>query len=221
MNGKKNNKNTKKFCKICQDAGKSELEYTSHYSRETPDPKSKVVCPTLIAQDCRYCFKKGHTVKYCPTIKQNEKYKRRNEAFDKYNQQKISATESKGKTKETAKNIFAALCDDEESDSSDEKEEFPTITEQVAIPEQAPAATISRNYAEVAAKMPEIETPVAKADPVPIQKKAQETYRSKWAALESDDEEDDYEEEDDDAYLQRCDDSYSEEVVAQVGDDDW
>jgi len=216
-----NNKNTKKFCKICQDAGKTELEYTSHYARETPDPKSKVVCPTLLAQDCRYCFKKGHTVKYCPTIKQNEKYKRRNEAFEKYNQQKISAAESKGKSKETAKNIFAALCDDEESDSSDEKEEFPTITEQVAIPEQAPAATISLNYAQVAAKMPEIETPVAKADPAPIQKKAQETYRSKWAALESDDEEDDYEEEDDDAYLQRCDDYYSEEVVAQVGDDDW
>ena len=59
-----------KFCKVCQDAGKPEAEYKSHFTRQSKDPNSAVVCPTLLALECRYCFKSGHTVKYCPTLKQ-------------------------------------------------------------------------------------------------------------------------------------------------------
>ena len=62
-----------KYCKVCHDAGKSESEYRSHFIRETRDPNSKILCPTLLAMECRHCFKKGHTVKYCPTIKKFEK----------------------------------------------------------------------------------------------------------------------------------------------------
>jgi len=59
-----------KYCKVCQDAGKPEAEYKSHFTRQSKDPNSTVVCPTLLALECRYCFKSGHTVKYCPTLKQ-------------------------------------------------------------------------------------------------------------------------------------------------------
>ena len=63
-----NKKGGGKFCKICKDTGKSHDEYTNHYVRETPDPNSKVVCPTLISAVCRYCKEGGHTVKHCPKI---------------------------------------------------------------------------------------------------------------------------------------------------------
>ena len=57
-----------KFCKICKDIGKTIDEYTSHYVRESPNPNSRVVCPTLNAAVCRYCKDAGHTVKHCPKI---------------------------------------------------------------------------------------------------------------------------------------------------------
>lgn len=58
-----------KYCKVCHDTGKDEKTYTSHYVRETPDPTSRIVCPTLLSMECKYCYKKGHTVKFCKVIK--------------------------------------------------------------------------------------------------------------------------------------------------------
>ena len=55
----------KPFCKVCQDAGKSESEYTSHFVKDVPGPKGKVVCPTLLSQACRICNETGHTSSYC------------------------------------------------------------------------------------------------------------------------------------------------------------
>lgn len=57
----------KSFCKVCQDAGKPESIYTSHNVRQTQDKNSPVTCPTLLAQECRVCFKRGHSSKYCPS----------------------------------------------------------------------------------------------------------------------------------------------------------
>lgn len=56
----------KSFCKVCQDAGKPESVYTNHNVRQSQDKNSPVTCPTLLAQECRNCFKKGHSSKYCP-----------------------------------------------------------------------------------------------------------------------------------------------------------
>ena len=61
----------KPFCKVCHDAGKPEVIYTSHYVRASPAPDAPVVCPTLLAQPCRYCNLPGHTVKYCPSLPTN------------------------------------------------------------------------------------------------------------------------------------------------------
>jgi hypothetical protein len=66
-----NANNAKKpFCKVCFDAGKAD---TAHFIRKTPDPKSQVTCPTLLALECRYCLQHGHTVKYCTVLKQQDK----------------------------------------------------------------------------------------------------------------------------------------------------
>ena len=64
------NMNKKSFCKVYQDAGKSEKEFTSHGLK---NEKGVVICPTLLDQNCRYCNKRGHTVKYCPTLEKNKK----------------------------------------------------------------------------------------------------------------------------------------------------
>lgn len=53
-------------CKVCRDAGRPESVYTSHYVK---DRSGNVICPTLLNQECRYCFKKGHTVKFCQAVK--------------------------------------------------------------------------------------------------------------------------------------------------------
>ena len=60
---------TKMFCKVCKDAGKKEADYTSHWVRDAPGPKGKVVCPTLLSTQCKYCKKYGHIIKFCPKLK--------------------------------------------------------------------------------------------------------------------------------------------------------
>jgi len=68
--------NKSPFCGVCYKAGKTKDVYTNHWTRETPDPKSKVTCPTILNTVCKYCKEKGHTMKYCKIL--NEK-KARNE----------------------------------------------------------------------------------------------------------------------------------------------
>lgn len=49
-------------CPHCRNLG---LPF-EHWLRESPDPTSKVVCPVLLATECRYCRQLGHTVRSCP-----------------------------------------------------------------------------------------------------------------------------------------------------------
>ena len=57
------------FCKVCKDAGRSVSEYTSHFVKDQPGPFGRVVCPTLLNQECRICHAKGHTSSYCTQYK--------------------------------------------------------------------------------------------------------------------------------------------------------
>jgi hypothetical protein len=61
-----NNMSTSTFCPVCKSSGKSEEVYTSHFVKDKPN--GKVVCPTLLAQECNYCHEKGHTPKHCPKL---------------------------------------------------------------------------------------------------------------------------------------------------------
>lgn len=65
---------TTPYCKTCHKAGKSYHEYTNHWTRETPEKDSNIVCPVILNTVCNYCKEKGHWVKYCPqlSIKQTE-----------------------------------------------------------------------------------------------------------------------------------------------------
>lgn len=91
------------YCKVCHDSGKDESIYTSHFVRETTDPNSKIVCPTLISLQCRYCSKSGHTVKYCKEIKKKMEQK---------NIKKCAPTETL--VVSPIANIFSVLENDDE-----------------------------------------------------------------------------------------------------------
>ena len=76
--------NKKPFCKVCRDAGKPESEYTSHFVKDQPGPNGKVICPTLLNQDCRICGKSGHTSSYCSQYRRpvaREEQPRREERY--------------------------------------------------------------------------------------------------------------------------------------------
>ena len=110
----------KPFCKVCQDAGKPESEYTSHYVRSLPDQNgnTKVTCPTLNNTECRYCYKLGHTTKFCPVITENSKrYKR-----DDIKKQEKPIEKAPQKKKNTSFDLLSI-----DSDNEEEEEDFPVV----------------------------------------------------------------------------------------------
>jgi hypothetical protein len=169
-----------KFCKVCQDAGKSEAEYRSHFTRETRDPNSKVTCPTLLALECRYCFKNGHTVKYCEVLKKNQKQQKREEQAEaRRTVTKTEAVKPKGKPT----NVFMCLDSDSEEEIQKPvvKEEFPTL----CVPAIARSQSVAVNYAAALAK-PVVEKPVVVEKPAvivkPVAKPATIAKAAPWAS---------------------------------------
>ena len=117
----------KPYCKVCHDAGKSEKEYTSHYVKSSPGPEGKVVCPTLLSQQCGYCGACGHTPKFCPTLAAQKaaeekalKQAARKEAIEK----REVAPKPAAAKKPSSTNIFAALESDEEPKKQVSRSQF-------------------------------------------------------------------------------------------------
>jgi len=140
-----NNVNSRKpFCKVCADAGKTD---TAHFPRKTADPNSEVVCPTLLSLECRYCFKNGHTVKYCTVLKErnarDEQYRREEERHQRHVEQERQArlppiVEKKATGK------FAAFIDEDEEEERKERQE-----EEMRLKvEEAAAALVAKREAE-------------------------------------------------------------------------
>jgi hypothetical protein len=141
-------------CKVCQDAGKPEAIYRSHFTRENKDPNSKVTCPTLLALECRYCYKKGHTVKYCSVLKQKD------------SRQQVKPAAPKAVTAvAVAKPNNPYACLDSDSEEEDQKvsikpvESFPQLC--VPVKNQYQGSNYSSNYAAALLK------PQAKAEQKP------------------------------------------------------
>ena len=103
----------KTFCKVCQDSGKLISEYTNHNVR---DRSGKTTCPTLLAQECKNCYQKGHTVKYCRLLKAAPEPATRETAKP--------VTKAKPTARPVPKNVFMVFDDDSESDN--EVKEEPT-----------------------------------------------------------------------------------------------
>ena len=107
----------KPICTFCLNLGKTESEY-SHYTYSLADRngKSKPLCQELLATECKYCFKLGHTVKFCPTLKQQDKEREKAERRAKATDVEKTKPKVQDKKKSSA---FAGLMD--ESDSEEEK----------------------------------------------------------------------------------------------------
>jgi hypothetical protein len=148
--------NVKPYCKVCHDAGKTESEYTSHFVRETPEPTSKVLCPTLLQQKCSYCSKSGHTVKYC-----KDALKAKSKPVTKVEIKKVVP---KTPTK-TPTNMFSVLYNDDTEETIISKKSNPTQSsvskQSIEVKEDFPAlcSTTTKKtlpsisgYATIAAK---------------------------------------------------------------------
>jgi hypothetical protein len=145
--------NKKPYCKVCFDAGKPDSEYTSHWVRSLPDRngKSNVTCPTLLNTECRYCYKFGHTAKFCPTIKQQEK--EREKAGRRAKATEVNKTKPTVQEKKSGSS-FAALMD-----SDSEEEETPVKVSKVSKPvEDYPVLCSQVKKIEVELPKPQQET---------------------------------------------------------------
>lgn len=170
----------KPLCKVCKDAGKVEIEYTSHFLRSLPDRNGKITitCPTLLAAECRYCHKQGHTIKFCSVITDNKKVEERSNR--RQNEAKI---EKKSIIKKFSFNEIAL-----DSDSEDEikvTEEYPAI---VGSNLNKTEGKIMTGWAAITAR-----TPLRRREERPVKpiKKPQFPVKS-WAEWsESEDEGDD------------------------------
>ena len=207
-----NNSQKKPFCKVCFDARKPESEYTSHYVRSQPDSNGKtiVTCPVLNATECRYCFKFGHTTKFCNVLEEKKKKDNRDKSVAIRAQKAAdrAATEvrvvASARSPITYKGKFAALDDIEEVVEkfvADEPNDalFPSLQKKtVKFVDEKPAS----NWAAIASK----------PAPKPAAKPAPKALATKSWADESDS---DDEQNDADQYLNKQN-EYGENVYAQV-----
>jgi hypothetical protein len=202
MSAQRMSNQRKSYCKVCHDAGKSEEMYTSHYVRSEPGPNGKVVCPTLLAIECKYCFKQGHTASHCQEIAKNNKMAAKTEAKKNYRENK---EEVKKLNKKNKNNLFDLLNEEDEvvkekKDKKIVKDEFPALTSKKLVPTTTPvvvsyASIAQKGYQEAVKaeilqerKSVEIEKPIIVKKIIPEQKK-----RS-WAEMASDDEDEEEEE---------------------------
>jgi len=135
----------KPYCKVCFDVGKPESMYTGHWVRSLPDRngKTSVLCPTLLETECRFCYKLGHTTKFCPAIEQNKKQKERND-------RKLKAVEEKPRLEEKKKPV--SIYDALRVDSDSEDDNLPSV--------QAKLPSVQAKLPSVQAKLPSVQPEV-------------------------------------------------------------
>jgi len=197
----KNIQSKKPFCKVCQDAGKPENVYTSHWVK---DLTGKTTCPTLLNTECRFCHKLGHTTKFCKELnKENARVEK-----EKQKQQEKPKKNPIEQPKKP-KNTFAVLCDD--SDSCESDNENVCLNEiEVRIQKTIEVAVPTTNsWANIASKPKEqkpVELPAKKTGlvllsdfvkkeeehkPLKVAPWAQQAAKKSWADLSDSEDEDD------------------------------
>jgi hypothetical protein len=182
---KSNNTSTavakKPFCGACQKAGKTEQEYTSHWTRSNPGKDGTVTCPFILNSVCGYCRNSGHWKKFCPVLEQKEKDKKKSQ----YQKSAVSVED-----KQKSVNIFSLL--EEEDNNNTPTESFPALSSVPVMNKE-----LKMSWVSVVNKQPPAPPPtkptVAVVENPPMKKiKEYVRYIGKWADAESSDEEEDY-----------------------------
>jgi hypothetical protein len=151
------------YCKVCHDSGKPESEYRSHSTRETRDPNSKVTCPMLLAIECRFCHKSGHTVKYCPALKE----KKRDDARAS---KRVISKPKPVVVNEKVVNFYDCLLE-EENDKPEEQEQEPEEFPEFSMNKVVSSSQL--NYAAALVKPVVKEMPMVRTtSTMPMEKKS-------------------------------------------------
>ena len=151
----------KKFCGVCQKAGKSEKEYTSHFTRSVPGPKGIIVCPTILCAECSFCHQKGHWASedFCPALKDKKRLQKEEEK----NYANRRSYVSDEKTEKTASyGRYAAFNEPEIMKEQQQKpivEEFPALGNPTSKPKAIPT------YASYASIIAQKEAPIRQEEP--------------------------------------------------------
>ena len=169
-------KQVKPLCKVCKDAGQCESDYSSHFVKSNPGVKAVIVCPTLLAYECTYCHKTGHSIGYCMVLKSKNKEMTRLAAQRNYDDA-IKTTPAPNKNKKTRAKFMALV------DSSDDEDD-----DEVVVIASSNKRKFAFSYAEAITKDP---VPLVVLEqkviaPVLAQKKRSWAY---WSDSDDDDEE--------------------------------
>jgi len=112
----------KKYCAVCEKAGHSERVFTSHFTKSVPGPKGIVICPTILNNECSFCFNRGHLKSACPAIAAKEKYEKKL-AYKVRRLQKAKDVTKKSAASTAYQNRFGEY---ESSDSEEEEMQVAT-----------------------------------------------------------------------------------------------
>lgn len=177
----------KPCCKVCQDAGKPENVYLTHYVK---DLNGNVTCPTLLNQECRYCHQKGHTTSHCSALKKQKEFE------ENSRKPPLSPVKKEAVAPKKA-NVFAYLDMSSDDESDKEKEQFPQlVAAQPKDPFEKKKNTPKQfSYASMAAK-PEPKPKVKSQTVWPVLPVGQRKSWNQVCDEDSSDEEDEDEEED-------------------------
>ena len=156
-------------CVACEAAGKPVKEFSSHWVK---DSTGKVICPTLLSQNCKFCGKPGHTTKYCDVLKKKKEVEEAQKRPCLYCRQighnvstcvkkqmwEINLEKEKKLEESKKKNRFAAAFD---SDSEDEEVRAPTKPVQKKKEEEEEFPALAKNLLPIEPHQPIIKTSYA------------------------------------------------------------
>ena len=100
-------KSYEKFCSFCFHSKRPESEFSNHWVKDKKD--GTVCCPLLLAHECGYCHKKGHTPKHCPRLASREERRKAHAQRFASRAFGISAAEASALWRERAA-MLDALC---------------------------------------------------------------------------------------------------------------
>jgi len=148
-----------------------EDKYTSHFVKSEPGPKGKTTCPTLLSQECRYCYQHGHTAKYCPIIDEKKKMEEKAAKVEARTAAVLKREEEQKEPKpapaKKSSNIFDALNSDSDEEVSKKKVRMLPLKRSDTIRESTIKAPASILAAPVKQTVNQVQKPRSREEEFP------------------------------------------------------
>ena len=141
MNASNNFNKRSPKCLTCEKAGLTG-KALEHYTRQTPDPNSPIVCPTILAFKCGHCGQAGHSKGFCQAFKadqarqERERARRVNEEERRRVERRAEEERQRQETTRRLKsNIFTAFDDEEEIEHAEEVKAQVDLQDMIKVQE--------------------------------------------------------------------------------------